>query len=122
MEFSELEVFGSLRYMEDKTREYLKENNMLEDFMDYPMEDISRILFSRVLDFDNFIIIDYGLRNYDLSAILGDGSLVGWFIEWPICNYEAYLDLTANRIAAEEKNNLKEIVSAGSKHKNNGRL
>lgn len=79
------------------------------------------MLFRSVLDLDNFIVIDYALKKYDLANML-ERPFVGWLLEWPFYNYEDFEVLLLNRISAEERKNLNETVSAGTKNKNMERI
>lgn len=121
-EFGEGRIGEALNVMEDKAKMYLKENNMLEDFTDYPAEDLSRILFRQVFDLEEIVVIDYAIRTYDLTNVLEVRSLLGWVLEWPVFNYDDFECLLLNRISAEEKESLNETVSAGIKNKNAERI
>ncbi|MGT8542536.1 hypothetical protein ACR71Z_27745 (plasmid) [Klebsiella pneumoniae] len=120
-EFSEERVVKALNVIDDKIRGYLRDNNMIENFNPYPNEDLLRIITTEVLDLETLIVLDYAVRNIDLSGFMYR-DFSGWFVEWSEFYYSDFEVSLLNRIAEEEKNNLNELIFAKNKHKNNERL
>lgn len=120
-EFSEERVVKALNVIDDKIRGYLRDNNMMDNFNPYPNEDLLRIITTEVLDLETLIVLDYAVRNIDLSGFMYR-DFSGWFVEWSEFYYGDFEASLLNRMAEEEKNNLNRLIFAKNKHKNNERL